>query len=290
MEQQEQAITLKYDGGFQAGEGEMNALEAAEAIRGFTDFTRRAVEALYGEGAEVRAMVRGVKHGSLDIPFLIKFAGEGAALLASTGLSPQDLLKLIAESIKLMKSLGGKPPTSIKTADNGSMIVESNNGTINHVGQMTVNLVLSPEAGRDLQKFVRRPLAGGAADLLKILADETEIANVNREEAPSFVPIDAGNVVAENTNEVYLTIATAVLVGKTQWKFYDGRNTFSAVIEDREFLSRVDAGEVRFGKGDTLFVRLRTTQKKVGTKLKAEYVIEEVLDHRWNQKKQGSLF
>jgi len=287
---EQQAITLKYDGGLLAGEGEMDALEAAEAIRGFSDFTRRAVEALYGEQAEVKSMVRGVKYGSLEIPFLIKFLGEGSALLASTGMSPQDLLKTVVEAVKLMKALGGKPPASIKKADHGSVYVESNNGTITTVNQMTVNLVLSPEAGRDLQKFVRRPLAGGAADILRIIADQTEVANVNREEASNFIPIDASDVVAENTNEVYLTIAATVWIGKTRWRFFDGRNTFSALIEDHEFLSRVDAGEVRFGKGDTLFVRLRTTQKKVGAKLRAEYVIEEVLDHQWNQMRQGNLF
>lgn len=284
----QQALTLKYDG-FLAHEGEMDAREVAEAIRGFADFSGRIAEVMYGRGIQVQSTVRGVREGSLEIPFLIKFTGEALGILASMGLPipPMDFLKILAECIKLLKALGGSKPTNIKKAENGSVLVETNNGTIVNVNQLTVQLVMDPQTTRAAQKFVRKPLQN-SAEVVKILTDHAEeIAKVNRQEAAAFVPMDGSNVLVENTSEVYVTISTATLRGKTRWRFYDGKNSFSADIEDQDFLARVDQGQERFGKHDALFVRLRTRQKQFKGKLRAEYAIEEVMDYLPSHQLQG---
>ncbi|AWJ93833.1 hypothetical protein Sp245p_28860 (plasmid) [Azospirillum baldaniorum] len=289
----EQVIVLKYDG-LSAKFGEMDAHEAAESIRGFADFTRRLAEAVYGgKEAQVQSAVRGIHHGSVEFEFVFKFLVEGAGMLASVwppSVSPMDLIKVLTECIKLLKHLGGQPPASIKKADHGSVYVENNTGQVINIGQLTVNLVLeNKEVSRAAQKFVKRPLER-SADEVKIMVDSQEVANINREEAQSFVPIDASNILIENTAEVYLSVGTAVLQGKTRWRFTDGRNHFSAQIEDLDFLGRVERGEERFGRGDVMLVKLRTTQKQAGGKLRAEYTIEEVLDHTPAQQTQGRLF
>ena len=272
------AITLKYDG-FIAGEGEMDAREAAEAIKGFADFSRRVGEALYGK-AHVKSTIRGVHHGSVEFDFLLRFLTEGAGLLASIAGPAKELLKILPEILKVLQHLKGQPPASVKKADNGSVFVENNSGQIINVSNLTLNLALDPETSRAVQKFVRKPLQG-SAEKVKVLVDRQEIANVNQEEAKFFVPIEAGEVLAENTNDVYVTVGTAVLDGtNTKWRFHDGTRKFPAVIEDAEFLNQVGHGEVRFGKGDVMYVRMRTTQKRVGRGLRSEHVIEEVLDHR----------
>jgi len=283
----EQAFTLKYDG-FLARQGEMEAHEAAEAIRGFADFSQRVGEALYGK-AYVKSTIRGVHHGSVEFEFLLRFLTEGAGLLATVAAPAADLLKILPEIVKLIKHLKGQPPASIKKAENGSVFVENNSGQVINVNNLTLNLALDPETSRAVQKFVRKPLERSAEEI-KILADREEIASIDQEEARSFVPVDAGEVLAENTNDVYLTVGTAVLDGETKWRFYDGTHKFSAEIEDQEFLNRVEQGEVRFGKGDVMYVRLRTTQKRVGRGLRAEHVIEEVLDHKEVSVRQSSLF
>ncbi|CAO3350656.1 hypothetical protein [Azospirillum melinis] len=290
----EQVITLKYDG-LAARIGEMDANDAAESIRGFSDFTRRIAEAVYGaKQGEVKSAVRGIHHGSVEFEFIFKFLTESAGALASVGLpmlpmAPKDLVKIIIEAIKLLKHIGGKPPASIRKADNNSVYVENNTGQFINIQNLTLQVVLdNKEVSRAAQKFVRKPLER-AADEMKIVVDKQEVANVNREEAQAFVPIDASDILAENTAEVYLSIGTAVLQGKTRWRFTDGRNHFSAQITDLDFLDRVEQGEERFGRGDVMLVRMRTTQKRAGTKLRAEYVIEEVLDHTPAQQSQGRL-
>jgi hypothetical protein len=97
-------------------------------------------------------------------------------------------------------------------------------------------------------------------------------------------------VLAEHSNEVHLTIQTAVFEGKNRWKFNDGMRTFSAPIEDKDFLGGVQKGREAFRRGDELVVKMRSTQKRVNGQLKAEYAIEKVLRHITNRTENGRLF
>jgi len=124
---------------------------------------------------------------------------------------------------------------------------------------------------------------------LSVVADDSVVASVEGDEASFFVPVDGSKALTEHTADVYVTIMTAVLEGRTKWKFNDGRATFSALIEDKTFLARVDKGSERFGKGDTLLVRLRSMQKRRNGQLLVEHVVEEVLDHIAVEDAQGQL-
>jgi len=92
----EDRIVLKYDGGT-AGNGEMDAYAVADAIRGFSDFTRRLGEGLYGRETQVRTAVRALRSGSFEIEVLYRISEAAGILVSSLGAfaSPEDILTLI---------------------------------------------------------------------------------------------------------------------------------------------------------------------------------------------------
>lgn len=276
----ETRVTLKYDGGF-AADGEMDAYAASAAIRAFTDFTKALAEGVYGRGALQQMRVRPPKHGSHEIEFFAKVVEVGGIVAATMNVStPEDLLQLAKDTFTLIKHLKGEPPKEVVRADNGSVSVVNNNGTVINVNGGVVNIINDPRVTRAASGFVKKPLEDSATKL-SILSDDKVVDTVDVEESRSFVPISFAPVILTRTDDLYLTVVTAQLEATTtKWGFSDGRNNFVAEIEDEVFLERVKSGIERFGNGDVLFVRMRSTQRKLKGKLVADYVVEEVLDHQ----------
>ena len=84
------------------------------------------------------------------------------------------------------------------------------------------------------------------------------------------------------------TAESAVFKEGNMWRFWDGQNSFQAPIDDKEFLSRVDSGVERFGKGDILIVDLEIKQAKLPTSLRTVRRIVKVHEHK--SIKQDGLF
>lgn len=284
----ETLLRLRYSGSA-AERGEMDAYDVAEAIHGFSDFTRKIGAALHGDDVQIRTTIRGLRRGSFEIDLFYQIvAQEGFGLLASTIEPVKNLIGLIQECINLLKHLQGEPPKSIKKSEDQSIFVENNHGEINIYSDNSVNIVLSPDTGRAVSKFVQKPLQKDA-NKIEICADDDVIASASSDESEFFVPVSAGDILIESTVEIFLTILTVVLEGKSMWRFTDGRIKYSAKIEDEEFLERVNFGRERFGHGDILRVRLRTTQVRLNGSIKTDYVVEKVLEHSRPEEFQGKL-
>ena len=64
-----------------------------------------------------------------------------------------------------------------------------------------------------------------------------------------------------------------------KWTVDDGNSQYSVIVEDEDYLSKIEKNEVDFSKGDLLKVRIRYIQYLTESGLKKEYFIEEVLEH-----------
>lgn len=284
----EQLLRLKYVGA-DADRSEMEAYEVADAIRGFSDFTRMIGLALYGKEAEIQTKVRGFAAESLDIDLWYRILGpDTVPFIISVFGTPADFIRILKECFDLIKHLGGDPPKSVRHVEGHGVCVENNHGVINQFSDITVNIIRNEKTGRAARAFVAKPLEK-SANQLEVIANDNVVASASKEDAKAFVPIDASDVLTEYVSEVHLIIQTVAFDGKTRWKFSDGRGTFTAQIDDEDFLARVESGEERFGRGDELVVRLRATQKRVNGKLHADYVIERVLDHVKYTAVQGQM-
>lgn len=270
----ESSIDLNYNG--ERDLPGIDAREAAQVLDGFQQYLFLVAREVGGSDAHPQVRVTSYKEGSDLFSFVVAVAGVAAPFVGQAS----DIVDLLKSSIKLLMHLGGKPPTSIKTAKDGGLLVENNEGTINVFNQPTFNLIVNTSASKAAEAFVRRPLERRTS--LDIVSGGKKIVSINRDDAGKFVEIPRSDILLEHSYETYLTVRTVVLVGSGVWRFNDGRHVINAKIEDERFLARVRQGEERFGHGDLFFVRLRAVQRKEKGALKTEYFVEEVLSHQTN--------
>lgn len=110
------------------------------------------------------------------------------------------------------------------------------------------------------------------------------------------------NAIATAPEEIVLTsdvarriviIGSAIFKGNAKLKVKFGEfgesSSVLASISDEKFLAALDQGTERFGKGDALFVELKTTQTLSHGKIIDSYEIWKVLEHKTSVE-QLSLF
>lgn len=257
--------------------GEMDAYEAGASIMAFGDFLGVVAQAAYGDKTRLKTNVHAVRSGSFEIDFSIHAIGIAATILSS-GVGPKEVLELLKESIGLWKLLRGERPKSFHI-EGDKLTVENNYGEINYFRVEVAKIVTDDKAGEAVGRFIRKNLEGGI-DEVTIKSGQKKIAVVAKKDASSFVTVSTDEPFTENTIKIGLIIESAVFKEGNMWRFFDGQNSFAAPIDDLEFLSRVESGDERFGKGDMLTVELEIKQLKTLGTLKTERRVKKVLQHR----------
>lgn len=123
------------------------------------------------------------------------------------------------------------------------------------------------------------PLRRDGIDVLK-LEDATRRQPkvvIEKGDLPAYELIAPEETLLDQETEMVLQIVR-LLFAEGKWRFSDGTKTFSAPIEDQEFLDRIEAGEP-FRKGDLFRCRVRLVQYQRDGKLQTEYHIVKVLEH-----------
>ncbi|MDP2739815.1 MAG: hypothetical protein Q8O82_14210 [Pseudorhodobacter sp.] len=92
-------------------------------------------------------------------------------------------------------------------------------------------------------------------------------------------PLDEETTETTNNREALLKIVSAQFAEGYLWRFTDGTNVFTASMEDRDFLNRLDRSEVVLAKDDTLRCVIEETQRLAGSRLKTEAKIIQVKEH-----------
>ena len=98
-------------------------------------------------------------------------------------------------------------------------------------------------------------------------------------ESRYFVSVAPSEMLTDAVVKMVLHLESPVFKEGNKWRFFDGQQSFHATIDDKEFLTMVDAGEP-FRKDDVIVANVRISQTQEGTKLTAERAITEVLEHK----------
>jgi hypothetical protein len=88
------------------------------------------------------------------------------------------------------------------------------------------------------------------------------------------------SVVVDDVRRMALSIRSLAFQEGNKWRLFDGQNTITATIEDRDFIDRVDANLIRFAKGDILICEVRTIQTQGTEGLKTEHTVLKVIEHK----------
>lgn len=147
---------------------------------------------------------------------------------------------------------------------------------------------------------IRKALRDTLDPLLKEGIDELEARNreritirVSKEEVEKgYYDLIPHEIVTPPTvKEEWLELRRPIFVENSNWQFFHGNKTIPVAILDSEFKEKVFVRKTqRFGVGDQLRVRLRTTELlKPDGNLKREYEILEVLEIKTAAEQQDWL-
>lgn len=112
---------------------------------------------------------------------------------------------------------------------------------------------------------------------------------VSRDEVAWFAaPELEDDLLVDDERRMVFSIVSLAFKEDNKWRLHDGSSTIHATIDDKDFLSRVDANQETFSKGDVLICDVRVQQWQTQTGAKTEYTVLLVREHR-NAGRQISL-
>lgn len=295
---------IAYDGEA-VREGVIDAKDLASALLAIGDLCERANFILNGEEVSVSIQVRAeFQSGSFEIllelwqnipdavrtAFLDEIIVNAREILIYLGLIGISLdtpaIKSLLAVLKWLK--GGVPKISKGKAGQKIFMIGKNSITVHN---KTYLLYDDPFVRRGLEKIVE-PLKKPGIDRLEFREDQKVVEQLTKEDTEYLkLPEEPEEITKESETERTVEIVSAQFREDLKWRFINGNKvTFTATMEDQDFLDRLDRHEVSFRKGDILDIRLKTRDYLTPEgNLKAEYAIIKVLKHR-STPLQGNMF
>ncbi|KGF32933.1 hypothetical protein [Hoylesella buccalis] len=244
-------------------EGQTSSIDAGTLINVLMQYQSVAQEAnrIYGGGAqEIKIQVNAIEKGSFIIDLEIVqnviqqlFSKASVEyIVALTG--------IITFSYKAYKKLKGKP---IKTEDDKKKI-----SSLSVNGDMNVNInVYNNRATREaISKSIQAADDDASVEGFSVKdKEENVIVAFSRDEFKEYKYDDFDTEEDVPEERIVDSDATLIIVGLnfekgTRWQFmYDGFK-ISIIVKDDALMRKIDEGE-RFGKGDSIRVKLRKIQK-----------------------------
>ena len=244
-------------------EGQTSSIDAGTLINVLMQYQSVAQEAnrIYGGGAqEIKIQVNAIEKGSFIIDLEIVqnviqqlFSKASVEYIAA-------LTGLITFSYKAYKKLKGKP---IKTEDDKKEISSlSVNGDIN----VNINVYNSRATREAISKSIQAADDDASVEGFSVKdKEENAIVAFSRDEFKEYKYDDFDTEEDIPEERIIDSEATLIIVGLnfekgTRWQFmYDGFK-IPIIVKDDALMRKIDEGE-RFGKGDSIRVKLRKIQK-----------------------------
>lgn len=181
--------------------------------------------------------------------------------------------------IYVLKWLKGRSISSVVPLENGSMRIYQDEQYVD-IEHRVYELLKDYKVRKALEEMIE-PLTEEGIDTLATGSDTEIQMTIRKSErsyfiAPQPVDEDLGDVIVTKN----LQIERIEFGDDNKWRFNDGNRSFYAAIADQDFIKRINEGVVSFGKGDIIRAEVQESQKLILDRLKSEYTIIKVLDHR----------
>ena len=269
---------------------EMDVRLLAPSLLAIGDVLEHANRVVNKGDAKVSVNLKGsFKTGSIGIDFSVvqglysqaidlltgKEIAAATALLALLGFSAKDGAEGLLQVIKWLR---GRPIRRI-SMDHAKPIIYTDQDEL-AVELQVINLLRDYELRKALE-LTLQPLDGVQVTTFAVGTDTDVVETVSSGEREWFIApppeaVDLGETEYQKT----VQIERIEFSEDNKWRFFDGTASFFATITDAEFLNRIAANEAAFTKGDTLSVIIIQHQRIEGDKLKSEYRISKILEHR----------
>ncbi len=279
----------------------MDVRDLAPAMMAISDLLTHANKEINGDKLEIQLNVKAnFKTGCFGIEFVehLSWVNQIKDMLISPNATAlanaSGILGLVgffcgstAGVIQLYKFLKGKPPLKIEETVENAKVYYSETEYL-EVDKRTLRLYRSKVIASDIEKMLE-PLSKEGIDtfyVAKEMSDEKPQLFIDKKDIEYFKFQDLDDHLSESTSVTFLQIESISFKEKNKWRFNNGGSTINASILDESFLHKVDSGLLRFGKGDLLKVELKTIQFLAHTKLKTEFEVVKVIEHKTTIQKE----
>lgn len=305
-------FTLSYDAtDKEYAEHKINAHNLVKVVQEMITLIERSDRLLNGRQKTVEIFLQApdsgvvVKEGSLQIPFAVELYEYVCTVKdVVTTVDTKDIFVALGLGIPSV-SIGygvfkdifrtkGEPVIDVKTQDGSDEVELLTENTKITTSRDTAVLMQDPEIRRAIKDLTVTPLANKANAVFKIKSDEIIDNSDGTKEEQVTVLIESGkeidtltklseNIVKEPDVEIQSEAMVTITQinfssGESGWKMkYDGKER-SVVLRDIAFLSKINADQASFRKGDWLKVNLKIV-KTFGVQTKTIYIITEVVEH-----------
>ena len=271
---------------------EISPRELSTALIAINDVLNQANQTINRGKAKIEIKVKAsFETGCFKINFKVyqDLLDKAKDLLLSTALEKlldaKELLSLIFDEklglFALLLFLKGSKPTKIIENGDGSFVVYRDAKQI-RVEKKVLSLYKDFKLRKSLEGCLE-PLKKDGIDDFGIIHNKENICLVKKESANYFdCPQPEQTKIEEDiTFTTSVNIVNLSFKEGNKWFVNDGQSSFYAIVEDEDFLNKIQNSLVEFSKGDILSVKIRREQffSPDDKKLKIENYIVKVLRH-----------
>ena len=283
-------FAIAYDG-IAVADGRMSVKDLAPALLAVGELFDAANAVLNEDAAKVEAHVKATSEGSFEVALeFVQTSLVNQVVSLFSGDKVTAILQIkefifgtlgVGGVITLVKWLRGKKASKIEHLDEGGTKITAEDGTTLEYPLKVLRLYEDRKVRLALHELIAVPLQKSGIDEFQVRNGDRVEASVRKEDSEHF---DASflfeSEVTVQVMDMQFNIVSLAFKERNKWRLTDGHHDISATIEDKDFLSRIDAYEEAFTKGDTLSCRVRIEQSTVLNQLKTTYTVEKVLEHK----------
>jgi hypothetical protein len=275
---------VTFDGPALAG-GEMPIRDLAPALLALGDVFVAASRIVEPDKPPAALSIRATREGSFSVDLLLggqHVWNQIVDLLSSDGATAIVNLKeaIIGAGglFAFLLSVRSRRITNTEHIDAGRVKITFDDETTLEVPPETLELYGSIEIRRKVREVVA-PLGRDGVESLSFTSESTATVSVHARDLGAFsLPTSNDLVLTDQTVEMVVTIVSVTFT-EGKWRLTDGDKTFSAEIEDEDFLFRVDASAESFRKGDMLRTKMRVVQTRKNKAIRVDHYLVEVIEH-----------
>lgn len=280
---QKTEFTIKYD----TKDHEVKLATLLHSLSGF-EASMKEISKTFAPNETVEFTVKAIQPGSFLVSLGIA-AAEAAPLIFpffKEAVSFGDaMISILVNLIELRKHTKGEPPSKVYN-NNDQVYIENNQGNVYVINQPVFNFAASNQSvDQALTEVFRSLEKDGEIMELELTSGQEILTKVKKSDygymAKPF-PVQQYDKMVQLRAGVKLQVSKANFDETGKWSFWYDGNKISAEISDKVFYKQIEAGQLRFTKGDVLLVDLEILQvydPKEGVYANKAYKVAWVKEH-----------